>query len=353
MNIQTNLKPEDSQKISGDVENYYAQLDGTQSLKTGACCPAANASMAEHLKNAQKKVPQKVFDHFYGCGHPFPAALEGLTALDLGCGTGTDVYMLAQLVGKNGKVIGIDMTDKQLNIAREALPQFKKDNPTAGEIDFVKGFIENMADIPDASIDLVVSNCVLNLSPQKEQVFTEIFRVLKPGGELYFSDVYADRRLDPNLQFDAVLQGECLAGAMYPHDFRRLLGKLGIHDFRVMTSSLVPINDQDIDDKLGFATFSSITYRVFKLNVEDRCEDYGQTATYNGGIAHSPHSFILDDHHELIKGKPLLVCENTAKMLSETRFGKYFTVSAKGEHFGEFDCAPAPTAEANTSISCC
>lgn len=192
---------------------------------------------------------------------------------------------------------------------------------------------------------------MLNLAGDKARVLAEVFRVLKPGGELYFSDVFADRRIPGALLQDPVLRGECLSGALYLEDFRRLLLALGCADFRIVARSPVPLLDADIEAVIGHVRFESITVRAFKLDLEDRCEDYGQVATYRGTIPHHPHAFALDDHHRFERGRPMLVCGNTADMLTRTRYAEHFAVTARGAHFGLFDCAPAPAVA--TSAACC
>jgi len=328
-------------QLENILEYYGSVLQSKKDLKTGACCTAE--SMPEYLRPILNDIHPEILDRFYGCGSPIPFALEGATVLDLGCGTGRDVFMLSKLVGGNGRVIGLDMTDEQLALARRHSDwQMQKFSFSQANVEFKKGFIEDLASagIADNSIDLVVSNCVINLSPDKDKVFAEIFRVLKPGGELYFSDVFADRRIPVELRNDPVLLGECLSGALYTEDFRRMLAKHGIADFRVVKSSPVPILDTGIERKIGMVKFSSLTVRAFKLDLEDKCEDYGQVAYYLGTVTEAPHEFMLDDHHLIKKGMPFLVCGNTAKMLSETRYARHFKiVGDTSTHFGLFDCA--------------
>jgi len=179
-------------------------------------------------------------------------------------------------------------------------------------------------------------------------VSAEILRVLKPGGELFFSDVFADRRLPPAVRDDPVLLGECLAGALYVEDFRRLLRAVGCPDFRVMTKSRITIGNPVVEAKVGAAAFWSMTIRAFKIaSLEDLCEDYGQVATYRGAIPDHPRRFVLDDRRTLIAGKPLLVCGNTATMLGETRFARHFKIDGdRSVHFGGFDCS-SPKAAAD------
>ncbi len=346
-----------NEKTNNDVQEYYGKVLGSQQdLKTSACCSMESVPM--HHREILGQIEDEILARFYGCGSPIPEALEGTTVLDLGCGTGRDVYLLSKLVGPSGRVIGVDMTAEQLAVARKYESQqmatfgFEKSN-----VDFREGYIEDLAGagIADASVDVVVSNCVLNLSPDKPKVFREIFRVLKPGGELYFSDVFADRRLDPRLMNDPVLLGECLSGAMYLEDFRRLLQGLGCKDHRVVGRSPIAIEDAEVDAKIGMAKFESVTVRAFKLDsMEDCCEDYGQVATYKGTVNHAPHRFALDDHHVLETGRPMLVCGNTAAMLSETRYAPHFEVTGdRSRHFGVFGCGEGDGNVGDDDGGCC
>ncbi|MDO9240243.1 MAG: methyltransferase domain-containing protein, partial [Methylicorpusculum sp.] len=222
---------------------------------------------------------------------------------------------------------------------------------------FLEGQIEDLQalGIADNSIDVVVSNCVINLSPDKKRVLAEIFRVLKPGGELYFSDVYSDRRIPAALKTDPVLLGECLAGALYWEDFRRTLLDLGCPDVRVVKESPITLDDEEVAEKIGMVNFRSVTVRAFKVALEDRCEDYGQVACYKGSILNHPHAFDLDDHHHFETGRPLRVCGNTADMLSASRYAGHFDVwGEKTVHFGLFDCAPPnKSLSLESGASCC
>lgn len=335
------------------VKNYYGKvLKTSNDLKTSACC--TTESLPPNMRSIISTIHPEVNEKFYGCGSPFPAALKGRTVLDLGCGAGRDVYLLSKLVGEKGQVIGVDMTDEQLDVARRHVDYHRqKFGYKEANVKFLKGYIEDLesAGVESNSIDLVVSNCVTNLSPNKERVFSEIFRVLKPGGELYFSDVFASRRIPENLKDDPTLLGECLGGALYKEDFRRLLYNLGCRDFRVMTSSSISLNNPEIEAKIGMVNFSSITFRAFKIDLEDRCEDFGQVAYYNGTIEDHPHSFTLDDHHQFFTGKPMLVCGNTADMITKTWYSQHFkVVGEKSVHQGLFDCGPTSVAS-STSVS--
>lgn len=343
-----------------NLREYYGKiLQHSNDLKTGACC--TEEAVPPEIRRILDEIDDEILVKFYGCGSPIPAELEGKTILDLGCGTGRDVYVLSKLVGPEGLVIGVDMTDEQLVVARKHVDgQMKRFGFSQSNVEFKKGFIEDLSSlgIEDNSIDLVISNCVINLSPDKPSVFEEIFRVLKPGGELYFSDVFSGRRVPAELVNDPVLHGECLSGAMYTEDFRRLLREKGCSDYRVVTSRPIDVIDPDVEKKIGMVDFYSMTIRAFKIEtMEDICEDYGQVATYHGTIPGHPHFFDLDDHHRFLTGKPMLVCGNTASMVGETRFGKHFTVAGdRSIHYGAFECdtpASRPTGDENVPGGAC
>lgn len=338
------------------VRQYYGEtLQGTEDLRTSACC--STEAMPDYLKPLLAHIEDEVQARFYGCGSPLPLALEGCTVLDLGCGTGRDCYVAAQLVGPSGRVIGVDMTEEQLDVARRNrdshMDRFGYAEPN---VTFHQGTIEDLAilGIADDSVDVVISNCVLNLSPEKEQTFAEIFRVLKPGGELYFSDVFADRRVPEHLQDDPVLRGECLGGALYTEDFRRLLARLGCADHRITSRSPIALEDPELYAKAGMIGFESITVRAFNLALEDICENYGHVAYYRGTLPESPHAFVLDDHHTFPTGLPVPVCGNTAKMLSETRYAAHFDVIGDfSTHYGAFDCGPGEAGGGTPDGACC
>lgn len=343
--------------ISESVQNYYGQvLQSSQDLKTSACCTldAMPVYLRPHLNNLHPEVVSR----FYGCGSPLPPVLEGRTVLDLGCGSGRDCYLLSRLVGESGRVIGVDMTEEQLAVAKRHCDwHTERYGYARSNVEFLKAHIEDLsaAGITDNSIDVVVSNCVINLSPDKRNVLAEIFRVLKPGGELYFSDVYADRRIPQALKLDPVLLGECLGGALYWDDFRRIMQDLGCPDVRIAKQNPITLEDAEVAAKIGMVKFRSITVRAFKMALEDRCEDFGQVAVYKGSIPEHPHAFDLDDHHHLETGRPLRICGNTADMLSLSRYAEHFELwGNKSTHFGLFDCAPPNTGVSlQSGAACC
>jgi arsenite methyltransferase len=139
---------------------------------------------------------------------------------------------------------------------------------------------------------------------------------------------------------DTRLVGECLAGALYLEDFRRLLAAHGCQDVRFVSTSDFAIANEEIQQQVGNARFYSVTVRAFKVPLEDRCEDYGQLARYLGTIPGYPHAIMLDDHHLFVTDKPMLVCGNTADMICRSRYARHFNVTGdKSRHFGLFDCS--------------
>ncbi len=339
-----------------DVRDYYGRvLQNRDDLKASVCC--APDAMPRHLHPHLANVHDEVKNRFYGCGSPLPPVLEGCTVLDLGCGSGRDAYMLSQLVGETGRVIGVDMTDEQLEVARQHQEWHRKRFGYArSNVEFHKGYIEDLraVGVEDKSIDVVTSNCAINLSPDKESVFSEIFRVLKTGGELVFSDVFAARRVPERFREDQVLLGECLAGAMYMEDFRRLLAGLGYPDHRVAARSRLTLNDPEIEAKLGMIDFHSVTVRTYKLEFEDMCENYGHVAWYKGTIPDHPHRLRLDDRHLFETGVPQTVCGNTARILFQTRLSPHFRVEGNFfVHYGLFPCCTGDVVEDEGDWGCC
>ena len=332
----------DPTKQHESVQKYYGEtLAKSDDLLTNACKTSGRPHPV--LAAALRNVPDEVLLKYYGCGSACPFGIAGCSVLDLGSGSGRDCYAAAQFVGLKGSVLGIDMTPAQLDVAQRNIAPFLEKNPTATrDISFRLGHIEDLksAGVGDSTIDIVTSNCVLNLCPDKPKVLREVYRVLKNGGEFHFSDVYCDRRLSPEIQKHEVLVGECLGGCLYLADFYRMCRSIGFSDPRVVKTSEVTVDSKDLQAILGPARFDSITFRLFKLNgLEDACEDFGQSARYLGTLPGYPHIYPLDNHHNFEKGRAMLVCGNTAKMVGESWLGKYFRVDGDTSiHFGKFDC---------------
>ena len=323
------------------VKDYYGkQLQSSNDLKTSACCDFS--AMPSWLKPLLSNVHEEVLSRYYGCGLVCPTDLKGKRVLDLGCGTGRDVYALAQLVGEEGFVVGVDMTEEQLEVANRYNEYhtekfgYKKSN-----VSFLQGYIERLDELglEPASFDVIVSNCVVNLSPDKDSVLRGVYQLLKPGGEFYFSDIYSDRRIPPHIAKDPVLYGECLGGALYWYDFLRLSNRHGFADPRLVEDRPLDIADERLSKLVGHTRFYSATYRLFKLDgLETACEDYGQAVIYKGSSENQPHAFLLDKHHFIETGKVFPVCGNTYKMLHDTRFKDHFQfIGDFSHHYGIFE----------------
>lgn len=327
-------------EVRGMIREFYGKrIQRTEDLAASSCCAPETAS---RFYETLKLIPEEVKQRQYGCGSPIPPDdLTGLTVVDLGSGAGTDAFVAASLVGPGGRVIGLDMTDEQLLVARRNVaPVMKKLGFERANVSFEKDFIETADTVESGSADLVISNCVINLSPRKDLVFRAIHRILKEGGEFYISDIVCDRRLPDEVRRDERAYGECLAGAEYVNDLRDVMEAAGFRDVRT-------VSRRELDAAVGreAARFCSMTLRGFKLDLDRRCEDFGQIATYRGSCREQPVEFRLDDGHGFEAGRPTPVCRNTARMLTKTRFARHFDVTPEVKHFGAFDCKPvAPAA---------
>lgn len=323
-----------------EVSDYYGRiLESSKDLKTDACC--TTDPPPPHVKEILKNIHPEITNRYYGCGLVIPAKLNHQKILDLGCGTGRDVYLLSALAGPDGFVTGVDMTEEQLEIATKNIDyQSKKFGYSRPNVDFKLGNIEllDQIGIKPSFYDIVVSNCVLNLSPQKEQVMKQVYKALKSGGEMYFSDVYSDRRIPQELRDDPVMYGECLSGALYWNDFLALAKKCGFGDPRLVEHRPLAIQNTAIKEKLGAIKFQSATYRLFKIpELEPHCEDHGQAAMYMGTTRYYPNSLIFDRDNIFDKGRVVPICGNTFRMLSESRYKNDFKLIGDFDtHFGHF-----------------
>jgi len=223
-----------SKTVKDIVRDSYASIAKSSGSCCGSCACDSNEKVQRqsgqmgYSKDEMKKAPQGS-NLGLGCGNPIALASlkEGEIVLDLGSGAGFDAFLASPKVGITGKVIGIDMTDEMLIKARE--------NAVKGgftNVEFKKGDIENLP-VDNESIDVVISNCVINLAPDKEKVFLEIYRVLKSGGRLMVSDTVLLKPLPEKLKKDKKLLTGCVSGAMLKKDYLALLSKTGFKEIRI------------------------------------------------------------------------------------------------------------------------
>jgi len=225
-------------EIREQVREYYAAAANAARDATGCCGGSCACSPVEDTKDSgatlyddvtREGVPEAAISASLGCGVPTAVAdlHEGETVLDLGSGAGADVLISARRVGPTGRVIGLDMTDEMLELARRNARDAGAEN-----VEFVKGFIEDMP-LPDSSVDVVISNCVINLSGDKGKVVREAARVLRPGGRFAVADVIADEDMDDATRADMAAWTGCLAGALTRAEFVAALEAAGFEEIEI------------------------------------------------------------------------------------------------------------------------
>lgn len=318
-----------TEQLHNNVSEYYGKdIQKTSDLKFSAC--VCDAVKNKKHKEILSKVAPEVLEKYYGCGTPIPECLEGQTVLDLGSGTGRDVFLISALAGKNGHVIGVDMTQEQIIVANRALEHHFREFPDAAPIDFKYGFIEDLktAGIADNSIDIVISNCVINLSSDKRSVFAEISRVLKPGGEVHISDIFCDKPLTQAAKMDKVLVGECIGNALDLNSFVDIMTLVGFGQIFAVEARKVDVSQVPPEIIDPSTNFYSITFSAFKPeSFEEGINWENDVATYNGGIEEHESKYSLDINHHFPANKPVPVNNLVAKVLSTPRFNRYFTIS--------------------------
>ena len=217
--------------IRETVRETYANAARANTGCGTGCAPAQDAVFGARLygEQAASEAPAQAVEASLGCGVPTAVAdlHEGETVLDLGSGAGADVLISARRVGPTGRAIGLDMTDEMLEAARANARAAGVEN-----VEFVKGYIEEIP-LPDASVDVVISNCVINLSADKDRVLGEAARVLRPGGRLAVSDVIADEGMDDATRADMAQWTGCVAGALTKAEYERALAGAGFADVEV------------------------------------------------------------------------------------------------------------------------
>lgn len=326
-----------------EIAVYQRYAKGAIERENDLCCPTSYNP--EYLK----VIPDEILQKDYGCGDPSAYVKKGETVLDLGSGGGKLCYIIAQIVGPSGKVIGIDMNDDMLSLARkykkevgdklgyhnvefkkakiqnlkldlEKVDEYLKNNPITSTADLIKfnSFVETHEKykplIPDNSIDVVVSNCVLNLvKPEdKEKLFQEIYRVLKNGGRAVISDIISDEDVPEYMQNDPELWSGCISGALREDIFLKAFEDAGFHGIEILKWDEKPWR---IVDGIEFRSVTVVAYKGKKV----ACIDLGQAVIYRG-----PYKKVEDDDgHVFERGKRIAVCDKTFNILKAS-YGRDF-----------------------------
>lgn len=324
------------------VRERYAA--GAQAQEAQLCCPV------DYNPEFLKAIPQEVIDRDYGCGDPSKYLRAGETVLDLGSGTGKICFIAAQVVGSAGKVIGVDMTDEMLNVARSNAPVVAERIGYAN-VEFRKGRIQDLAldldrleqelkrrPISDVasflaadelaqslrvkhplvasdSVDVVVSNCVLNLveGKAKRQLFEEIFRVLKIGGRAVISDIVSDEEVPAHLQNDPELWSGCISGALTEEGFLAAFSDAGFYGVQILK------RDEQPWQTVEGIEFRSVTLEAFK-GKQGPCVERNQAVIYRG-----PFREVLDDdNHRMERGRRYAVCDKTYNLYKKAPYREFF-----------------------------
>jgi len=276
-----------------------------------------------YLKKYMKNIPQSVIEKDYGCGDPTQGIKAGDVVLDLGSGAGKMCYLIAQQVGSNGKVFGLDSATEMISFANRHKEEFVR---TVGydNVEFVYGAIEKFdkallekisdADVEKGVLDVVVSNCVLNLISDdiKPELFKKIFECLKEGGRLSFSDIVCDEMVPAQLKENEELWNGCIAGAFHEEKLIDMLKGIGFQGIEILKMD----EPRDIIENIEFR---AITIQAFKPKSE-KCYDHLQAVIYKG-----PFDRVNDDDgHEYVRGVRTAVCNKTFRVLKEAPYKDNF-----------------------------
>jgi SAM-dependent methyltransferase len=256
-------------EIKEVVKEKYGQAALRVTSGGSSCCGASTAldgccdPITSNLYNAAQtgELPQEAVLASLGCGNPTALAQlkPGETVLDLGSGGGIDVLLSARRVGPEGKAYGLDMTDEMLALARENQRKAAVEN-----VEFLKGEIEHIP-LPDSSVDVVISNCVINLSGDKDRVLREAFRVLKPGGRFAVSDVVTRGEVPATVRDNMLLWVGCIAGALQDYQYVAKLAKAGFDDIEIE-----PTRVYDIEDARAFLSGQGVDVDAIAPQVEGK-----------------------------------------------------------------------------------
>lgn len=328
-------------KASRDgYRSYYDAISAAQGIDPQATARTRDAegTIPGEAREKLFNVSAEIKNTFHELGSPMPPLLEGCTVVDLCCGSGRDTYLAAQLVGEGGRVIGVEPNAARLAIAQKYLDrEIKQFGYASCNVELRNGVPEELSFIPDSSVDVVISNCTFNLSPDKDAYMREVRRILKQGGEWYFTDVFTDRRIPQEVSDDIERVAERLGGALYINDFRRLAQANGFLDPRHLMTFKTPISDDEQERYPGIA-FATITSRLVNTPyAEDVCESFGETVTYKGTLPDYPDFFLFDKDIKFPTGKTCTVCGNVTGAVSYgSRYAAAFDVTGdRTQHIGD------------------
>lgn len=296
------------EEITQKVSDRYAKAASTGEQM---CCPTSY-----DMANLKSFIPEEVLKISYGCGTPagLKTVSAGETVLDIGSGGGIDCFEAARLVGPSGHVIGIDMTDTMLEIARRNAPLVAANlGYASSNVEFRKGLADAMP-VNDNQIDLIISNCVINLAPDKRKVFREMFRVAKPGGRFTISDIVSDQTVPQYLVHDVNKWGDCLSGALTLSEYLTGMAEAGFLGIHLIKSSPWRIIDG--------IHFFSITLTGYKLPLQTSAPIV-RYATLRG-----PFSRAVDERGTAYqRGIPQPIGSETAELLTLPPLASHFVLS--------------------------
>ena len=295
-------------EITQKVSDRYAKAASTGEQM---CCPTSY-----DMANLQSFIPEEVLKISYGCGTPagLKSVAQGETVLDIGSGGGIDCFEASRLVGPTGHVIGIDMTDTMLEIAQRNAPIVAANlGYPSSNIEFRKGMADAMP-VEKGAIDLIISNCVINLAPDKRKVFQEMFRVAKPGGRFTISDIVADQPVPQYLIHDSEKWGDCLSGALTLTDYIAGLTEAGFLGLHLITSSPWQVIDG--------IHFFSVTLTGYKIPAATT------VSTVRYATLRGPFSRVVDElGTTYFRGVPQPITQNVATLLSLAPLAEHFVLS--------------------------
>jgi len=301
------------------VREFYGKA--AEEPQPELCCPV------QYDREEISHIPKEVLDRFYGCGSPVSIAglSIGETMLDLGSGGGIDCFIAAKKVGSQGKVIGVDMTEKMLEVAGRNKREVAK-NLGYNIVEFRPGYLEEIP-AEDKSVDVITSNCVINLSPDKKRVFREMWRVLKDHGRIVVSDIVSEDALPAQMRVNRMLWGECISGALTEEEFLAWLEQSGFYGIQVLKKTYWKEVEQH--------RFFSVTVRARKYEKTSGCVYRGQRAVYLG-----PQKAVMDEEGHLFpRNEAIEVCTDTASKLAHPPYKGSFVILEPGADAHGFEHA--------------